>query len=586
MPGQQSQRAARISDILSRELLRELADEQSFERGEEYCEDHPESLRERRGKVEATVLGTELYGVELWSNRGALAFSCNCPVGQEWAFCKHCVAVGLAWLERKPRKKSREPKPVTRDDVRRWLMGQPHETVVDLILEVAADDDGLEQRLLLGAAREARPESAIETYRRALDEAVSVRDFIDYRSAWDFAAGIDQVIDSIEELLQDGHAVDVIALAEHGLEAVEEAIGSVDDSDGSMGELLARLQRLHLRACQQAKPDSEELAERLFQWELYTDFDVFYGAMETYASLLGKKGLARYRTLAEAEWAKLPPLAPGDKGRYGERSRITSIMEALARSTGDVEALVAVKKHDLSLPYAYLEIAQIYREARKAERALEWAERGVKAFPADPDWRLQEFLADEYHRRKRHDDAMAIAWGHYAASPKLDRYKRLKAHADRAGKWPTWRAKALELLRQQVSGSKKGPSRDRRWASLLRRDHGELVRVLLWENDVEAAWQQAVEGGCNDRLWLELAAKREQDDPEDALPVYQRLVDPTIQQKNNDAYREAVRLLGKIRELMQRLGRQAEFPPYLATIRTAHKPKRNLMKLLDRQKWA
>ena len=31
---------------------------------------------------------------------GALAGSCTCPVGREGLFCKHCVAVGLVWLER------------------------------------------------------------------------------------------------------------------------------------------------------------------------------------------------------------------------------------------------------------------------------------------------------------------------------------------------------------------------------------------------------------------------------------------------------------------------------------------------------
>jgi hypothetical protein len=36
---------------------------------------------------------------------------------------------------------------------------------------------------------------------------------------------------------------------------------------------------------------------------------------------------------------------------------------------------------------------------------------------------------------------------------------------------------------------------------------------------------------------------------------------------------------------MARLGRQAEFADYLAWLRTAHKRKRNLIKLLDAQRW-
>jgi uncharacterized Zn finger protein len=89
-------------------------------------------------------------------------------------------------------------------------------------------------------------------------------------------------------------------------------------------------------------------------------------------------------------------------------------------------------------------------------------------------------------------------------------------------------------------------------------------------------------GGCSDRLWLELARLREKEHPADAVDVYKRLVDPVIEQKNNEAYAEAFRMVGKIHELMGRLGKPAEFQSYLANLRLRHKPKRNLMKLLDK----
>ena len=97
------------------------------------------------------------------------------------------------------------------------------------------------------------------------------------------------------------------------------------------------------------------MAKRLFEWELRADWDTFYGAVEKYSRILGEKGLAAYRRLAEAEWARVPARSPGrdDAHQYGRRFRIARIVEALARKTGDVEAVVAVKKRDLSLPYSY-----------------------------------------------------------------------------------------------------------------------------------------------------------------------------------------------------------------------------------------
>ena len=153
---------------------------------------------------------------------------------------------------------------------------------------------------------------------------------------------------------------------------------------------------------------------------------------------------------------KVPALRPGrdDPEKYGKRFRITHIMETIARKTGDVEAVVAVKKRDLSLAYHYLQIAETYKGARRHDLALEWAERGVKAFPERTDSRLREFLAGEYHRRKRHDEAMALIWTEFTESPNLEQYRKLKAHAQRIDQWELWREKALEYLRERIGRAK------------------------------------------------------------------------------------------------------------------------------------
>ena len=90
-----------------------------------------------------------------------------------------------------------------------------------------------------------------------------------------------------------------------------------DDSDGHFGMLRDRLQDLHYQACQEARPDPVELARRLFQWELHSDFDVFYGAVARYAKILGAKGMKVYQELAEAEWEKVPREPPGTRGPNG-----------------------------------------------------------------------------------------------------------------------------------------------------------------------------------------------------------------------------------------------------------------------------
>jgi uncharacterized Zn finger protein len=193
---------------------------------------------------------------------------------------------------------------------------------------------------------------------------------------------------------------------------------------------------------------------------------------------------------------------------------------------------------------------------------------------------LREFLANEYHRRKRHDEAMALVWAEYAESPTLREYQNLKAHAGKIGTWGQWREKALEYLRRQIAAAINERRKDR-WAAYRDADRSELARIFLWERDKEAAWREAKEGGCSNSLWLELAAKRERQHPEDALPIYQRQIEPVLARKNNDAYKEAVGFVKKIRECMVRLGRENEFVEYSSKLRAAHKAKRNFIKLLD-----
>jgi len=212
----------------------------------------------------------------------------------------------------------------------------------------------------------------------------------------------------------------------------------------------------------------------------------------------------------------MPELGPGQgEQKYkGDRFRLTSIMEALARADGDVEALVAVKNRDLSTPYAYLQIAEIYKQAKQADKALKWAEEGLKAFPNRPDDRLREFLADAYHRRRRHDEAMALIWAGFADRPSLETCKRLKAHADRAKQWPQWRKRALETVHKGIAEARKEARRgDRTW--VFDTNHSLLVEIYLWEKDVETAWAEAEVGGCSNQLWMTMAGLREKDHPAD-----------------------------------------------------------------------
>jgi uncharacterized Zn finger protein len=585
-------KAASLRSLITAKRLRRLAGDVWFDRGETYHSDgRVKSLRCDDGTIAAVVTGTRVYRVKLWIDSGELAYSCTCPLGGDDAFCKHCVATGLAWLAGADRTLSASSK--ASGDIRSYLSGLTVGELVDMIMARANEDEGLYRHLVLRAAK-SRPKHGgpdIKIWKQAFENAVGSDRFVSYEEAGGYAAGIDEVIDSVEELLKDGHAEAVIALAEYGLEAIEGAIENIDDSDGEMGGLLERLQELHLAACRKVPPEPEALARRLFEWELLGQWNVFHGAVSTYADILGERGLAVYRRLAETEWKKVPALTPGDSDadRYGKRFNITRIMEALATQSGDLEGLVEIKSRDLSMPYCFLEIASLYKEAGYDDKALNWAERGWRAFAGTrADDRLREFLADAYHDRGRHKEAVALIWESFLSRPDIDSYKSLHRHAKRCDEWPVWRDKALAYVRERISAAARGrpvqrPG-NRIWA-MSWSDRSILVEILLWERKAEDAWHEAKEGGCSAGLWLRLAEKREKAHPLDALAIYCAHVPKLLEQTDNRAYQEAMTFLRRLRVLFASAKQVKAFEPYLAELRVINRRKRNFIKLLDQEGW-
>lgn len=436
---------AKQAEILTftRDELRGLTDSRSWRRGVGYYEDgNVVELREDGGRLFARVEGTRVYTVELWRAGDRLVGSCSCPMGESGVFCKHCVATGLTYLKG-PAADDATGAPgspvrgraISFDDLRAYLEGRDRSELVDLLIQQAKHDDVLRRELVTKAALCGADSLDVAAFRDAIDEATETGGFVDYREAYAFAQRIHSVIGSLREVLAAGHAEEAVELAEHALRRVEDALGSIDDSDGNLGYVRDCLVEFHHEACVAAKPDPELLAGILFEWELASGWGTLHGAVDTYADVLGERGIAAYRRLAEAEWERLgPPRERGEDWEVRSRRRtVQGILESLARADGDVEA----------------------------------------------------------------------------------------------------------------------------------------------------AWAEAQAGGCSQALWMELAEQREADHPADAVPIYQREVERLIARTSKAAYRDAVRLIRRIGRLMAGVGQKEGFRQYLQDVRTAHKRKRNLIRLLD-----
>lgn len=573
-----------LDDLISRATLEDLAGTTAFRRGEEYFSVGAVGrLRVTDTKVTAKVEGTETYQVELRDEDGDLTYDCTCPRAADGYFCKHCVAVGLAWLaENSAGSKSgaASGKRRRRDpwhDIKEYLIMQPQEALVDLLLDVVQRDDRLYQSLLLKAERTCGDGNA-RAFRRAIDGATRIHGFVDWGETSTFAGNIDQVTDQLAELLKPDTAAMLVELAEYAIERVENLLEQVDDSNGEIGDIVYRLGELHLKACTMGRQDPAGLAERLFRLETTLPVGLYSFDATTYHNALGKEGLRRYRELAEAEWRKLKPRDAKDS-YDAHRASITRIMECLAEASGNVEELVTIKSQDLSSSYRYLDIAEIWTKAKQPDKALEWAERGLKAFTDRPDNRLRDFLVAAYLKRKRNDEALGLTWIQFEEQPGLEHYKKLHDVAGKLRIWPEQRNRALAKIADDIACKASTTSRWKPKPSLP--NYSLRVEIALWENDLNAAWEFVHEGICDRNLLIALAGKLESSRPGDAVSLYRRVVPPIVEQTNNAAYDEAIKLIRKAGGLMKAQHQSQQFGDYLVELRVQFKPKRNFIKLLD-----
>jgi hypothetical protein len=227
-------------------------------------------------RVVAVVRGSMPYTVEL-RHAPRPSWSCTCPVGEDGEFCKHCVAAALAVPapDRAQRQSSRRGDG-EQPDLRRYLAELDPDELVELLVEQSEDDWRLRERLTTRAIATGGGTVDMRIWKKRIDAVFGDRrSFVPYAEAGAWAQDIFEVMDALGDVVDAGHATAVIGLAEHAHRRADAAIQYVDDSDGWLTDISGRLGELHLRACDQGRPDPIELAGRLAELELTSELDTF-----------------------------------------------------------------------------------------------------------------------------------------------------------------------------------------------------------------------------------------------------------------------------------------------------------------------
>jgi uncharacterized Zn finger protein len=602
---------------LSDASLRQASSAAIFQRGKNYAASGAVDVTSEDPMPEpalhAQVSGTEIYTTEVWMEDDAVAGDCDCPNAAEGWFCKHQVAVALVWRDRLSgktpvidealheklqtgAKRARTVKD-KRQALADFLRGQDAPALADKLLEFADRDRDLSRELhqwhqLSTASHEPSDLKPLIT------EMLSPgRGFIAWGESYSYVARAEKVL----PLLQQARARDAAsaaALCLHALRRCWGVLEQADDSDGDIGGLCQEIGAEWVRSLQAAGPQPARFGDTYLQVQLDDPFGCF-DAAEAEAAI-GAPALGRYQQALAERWrqakdavlalkAERVAKAAARKGRAPvyERSNVhESSLWTLERlhlaqlqSAGEIDAMLAVLREDLSDAHAHSQVVAFLEKHRRFREAFVQAEQGRKAFPDDV--RLQDDLLRCYERDGWTTEALALRRQQFDHWPSVERYQLvLKAGQADGQDVATLRQSLQEGLLAREDAAIARPAQLARYGSLrattTRHARDVTLRAEIFcaeKRWVEACALVAPPAVCRDAVLNQIAMHLPVSHKEQAIELLLRVFDSAMRQASSP-YENELRLVGEIGRRMNPDRRTA----WLAQLRTAYKAKRNFMR--------
>ncbi len=180
--------------------LEALAGDRVFARGEAYFRDGlVDILGIEPERVVARVAGTEDYRTVVIGRGKRIGGECSCPAFEREGFCKHMVAAALAGNAAAASGEASDGGVLAR--IRTHLATRDTAYLVGIVMEIAERDPALLRKLEITAAAADADDGTLDArLRAAIRDATRTHDFVDYRDAPEWAAGLHQALDLLRDI--------------------------------------------------------------------------------------------------------------------------------------------------------------------------------------------------------------------------------------------------------------------------------------------------------------------------------------------------------------------------------------------------
>ncbi|MDF1556109.1 MAG: hypothetical protein P1P84_23765 [Deferrisomatales bacterium] len=432
------------------------------------------------------------------------------------------------------------------------------ERLAELLLDEAARDERLWQRLELAVATRGPQGGLAGTLRRAIAAFAAGGHFMGYRGSFDRAEELEQLRRTIADQVLPQEPRAAAELLEAFLHLDEPVYGHCDDSSGVVGEVFRQAVKDWGRAWARVKDrDPLALADQVFGLFRENRYGVHDGVIPACGRALGRKGLGRLEERLHEAWEAEG--ARGEDGKYRALSLSLGLRE-IADLRRDVDGYIeAVRLGGAEDPWV-LEIAERLLGAGRAEEALgrlDAARVPRHRYGASADLKVRALLA-----LGRDGEAQALRWEAFGETLSTQPFRDYQA-----GLPPEEREEAEARARQAA------------------REHPDVLEALgflLDLPDLPAAADLVLSRSADlsGDAYMELrdtARALEADHPLAAVVLYRKLAEAPLDRAQSRAYAHALRDLGRSGEVARRVADWRGEPTqeaYLAALRERHGLKR------------
>lgn len=554
--------------ILAESTFKTLAGDASYERGRKYYDEgRVGPLSINKSRITAEVSGTRQYSVMLHHTAKLFEGQCNCPASDNFDFCKHCVAVALAYYYQ--------------TQTNQELSNESHENIVlnhlntltkpqlaqELYQLLRLDDDAMDLWQL--RAEIASGGLNAKEIRKRVTKAIPYKPagLWRYRDVADYFSSCEAALALLDPPVKSLEPVETVKIAMYAAQRLDKTLRNIDDSGGYRDHTERLIQEWYEHAYLSQEPSAQswsqkEKVQTLVKYITDAKLDYIVPDPKPILAGLDQSTLEGLYDSLNKVFNDLTPPTDQYAEEYSFYQRIEDLLLERCQQLGDLQQEFSIlEKGAVTIPKC-LQLVELCIQHNKLSEANRWLAHTneIEASSSYQVYNIESAQIQLHRAEGNHQQALSMLWSRFEEHedaqtliPTLELAEEIQQHG-------VWLKKGISYIEEKLTGDRANPKNQRR--------AGNLADIYLQQGDVESAYE------ISDRYFIHtehLVAiiNATSDFTEKTYSLIERVVNHNLRITTNSDYRSAIAFL-KAQEAKLHTSSRARF--YETVLSIYHQP--------------